>query len=1119
MQDPKVQSDAPLSRKARFLRHCKRTAFYTVVLFAVLVTAAAGSLYYMKGREVTAPDWLKTRLTAEIEKAVPEASIIFGDVVAVIENGWIPRFFVRDFRVGTNTGEHILTLSDVSAGLDLSALLERKISLSSLRANGVLLTLRRGEAGGFALFSGEETGAVVEEAPSVALMIAQLDEFFLTPQLENITEVDVQAITLRYEDRLSGRGWTIDGGRLRIDRNGLDLEAAADLAILGGTAGVGTVSANYRGVIGDTASDFGFQIENVDARDIASQSSAFGWLAALEAPISGALRSGLNSDGELLPLNAVLQIGPGVIQPTAEARPIPVEGALSYFTYNPKEQNLTFDVLEVDSKWGAGLLEGTASMATGKSGRIDQFIGQFRIEDMRLNPADLYPEPVLIESTELDVRLILDPFAMHFGRVDIEDAGQILSANGSVFVDEAGWKIAMDASMDGISSARVKELWPEQVKPKTRRWVHENVLSGDIKNASAALRLVQGERPNTYLSFDFENTEARFMRHMPHVQDGSGHASLVKERFVLVIDDGFVTAPQGGDVLVAGTSFIVPDTRVKPDPPGVVRLRADGGLEAALSLLDRPPLEVMKIAGLPVDLGSGQIELDGTISLPLQKGVPLSAIEFDVSGTATDVRTDLLLKDRDLASDRLAVQVSESEVRITGDVTMDGVPASITWSQQIGKPETPRPGQLTGQLDITPDALDTLGIALPRGLVRGSAEADFSVELEKGSPPRLQLTSDLRGIRLSIPEVNWGKSEQTDASLDLSATLGDQPNVDRIALSAPGLAAEGEVRLTENGQLDRLRMNRLRLGSWLNAPVDLVGRGAGRPIGVEVRGGRIDLRRANLGGGGGQGGPINVNLDELQVSDTIAINNLRGGFTTNGGLSGNFDGLVNGQAAVSGQITPSGGRSAIRIQGRDAGDVFAAAGLLSQARGGVVDLELLPIGPDGAFDGKLRIRNTRITDAPAMAALLNAISVVGLIDELNGDGIRFSSIDADFRLTPSRITLREASAVGASMGLSMDGVFVPDTGALQMQGVISPVYALNAIGSILTRPGEGLIGFNYSITGTAKNPQVFVNPLTALAPGMLRNLFRRSLPDVPLEEGEVAKPKRKPPDLSRHQER
>ena len=154
---------------------------------------------------------------------------------------------------------------------------------------------------------------------------------------------------------------------------------------------------------------------------------------------------------------------------------------------------------------------------------------------------------------------------------------------------------------------------------------------------------------------------------------------------------------------------------------------------------------------------------------------------------------------------------------------------------------------------------------------------------------------------------------------------------------------------------------------------------------------------------------------------------------------------------------------------------FASAGVLKQARGGSLSLTLLPVGKDGAFDGKLDVKSTRIQDAPAIAALLNALSIVGLLEQLGGSGIHFNSVEAAFRLTPSTMTLTQGSAVGPSMGISMDGIYAVDTGRLDMRGVVSPIYLLNGIGSILTRKGEGLIGFNYTLSGDAKSPKVQVN--------------------------------------------
>jgi hypothetical protein len=296
-----------------------------------------------------------------------------------------------------------------------------------------------------------------------------------------------------------------------------------------------------------------------------------------------------------------------------------------------------------------------------------------------------------------------------------------------------------------------------------------------------------------------------------------------------------------------------------------------------------------------------------------------------------------------------------------------------------------------------------------------------------------------------------------------------------------------------------LSLSRVTAGSWLDAPVDLVGRGKAAPA-VEVRGGRIDLRQTTIGAGGGGGadggGPISLALDRLQISDGIALTGFRGDFSTAKGFDGSFTGTVNGAAPVRGRVVPYQGRSAFRITSEDAGRVFAAAGLLKKAFKGDLDLTLRPQGNAGNYDGVLKVTNVWLREAPAMAALLNAVSIVGLLEQLGGNGILFSEVDATFRLTPTQAIVTKSSAVGSSLGISMDGIYDMANDTMNMQGVFSPVYLINGIGSILTRKGEGLLGFNYRIRGTAENPRVSVNPLSIFTPGMFREIFRRPPPKV-----------------------
>ena len=79
----------------------------------------------------------------------------------------------------------------------------------------------------------------------------------------------------------------------------------------------------------------------------------------------------------------------------------------------------------------------------------------------------------------------------------------------------------------------------------------------------------------------------------------------------------------------------------------------------------------------------------------------------------------------------------------------------------------------------------------------------------------------------------------------------------------------------------------------------------------------------------------------------------------------------------------------------------------------------------------------------------------------------------------------------------MDGNYNLATGILNMRGVLSPIYMLNSIGRVFSRKGEGLIGFAFTLRGTADQPQVKVNPLSGLAPGVFREIFRGQAPTVP----------------------
>ncbi|MDF1726392.1 MAG: DUF3971 domain-containing protein [Sulfitobacter sp.] len=1087
--EKKKRPAAKRSRRHRFFHWLGHTGL-SLVLIAGLILAAAG--LYLRDRPLPAPAWLQDRIEARIAQELPQARVTFGEMMLVLDAGWTPHIRLRDIVVRTPARAELLRLGEVKATFAAEPLLEGQVQPRDITLSGVIATLRRTEEGRFALSGGLQTGAPQREAANLPQLVGQIDEVLASPALSALRSIDLRAVTLTYEDRRAGRTWTVDGARARLDREGEDLTLAADVAVLGGGTGVSTLQANYSSRIGQTAATFGVSFDSVPAGDIALQGPAFAWLDILRAPISGAVRSGLTPAGGFEPLNATLQIGKGVVQPNKSTQPIPFDGARSYFSYDPTEQVLRFDALSVQSPWITGEAAGSASLGLDpETGKLEDLVAQIELGDLRANPMALYEEPVALSGAALDLRLELNPFRLHLGRMEVRDGPQRLRLKGRVSADAEGWRVAVDGRMARLLPDRLLALWPRGLKPKTRTWLEENLLGGRVENVDLAFRAAPGQDPATYVAFDYDAARVKFLKEMPPVEGGKGHFSLNDNRLVVTVDAGTVTPDTGGPVALAGSSFIMPDVRVKDGAPSITRLAATSSVPALLSLLNRPPLQVMTRAGLPVELAEGQARLEGTIAAPLKKNNGMEGVTYHFDGVLSDLQSDRLVKGRNLQADRMEVTASNDEVVIAGQGALDGVPFNGRWRQPLG--QRGAASALTGSVTLTPDALQTFGVALPEGTVSGSGQADLRVDFEKGERPRFALSSELRGLRLSVPQVGWTKPAGSSGTLELAGSLGTPPRIDRLEVGGAGLNAQGSVALTPQGRLERVRFANLQVGGWLDAPVDLVGRGAGQTVGVILRGGGLDLRRAEFGSGGsgGASSPLEVTLNRLQITDTIALTEMVGDFRTGGGgLDGTFRAKLNGGTPVEGRVVPQGGRTAVRLTSEDAGGVLRSAGLLRQIAGGNLQLVLLPVGEGGAFDGQLSVTDVRVQNAPGIAGLVNAVSVVGLINELNGDGIYFDRVEGDFTLTPSRLILTEGSAVGASMGLSMDGVYALDSNQIAMEGVITPVYLLNGIGSVLSRPGEGLIGFNYALSGPAKEPKVSVNPLSALAPGPIRDIFR-----------------------------
>jgi hypothetical protein len=1081
----------PADRRGRFGPWLLLTlAFVLVVAWAALTLAS--------GRAIVAPSWITERIEARAEAALGGAGRIeLGGLVAVLGEGYVPRIVMRDLVLRSAVGAEIARVPELRARFSPKALLNGEVALTRLTIVGADLTLRRDRHGRFDLALGPE-GNTLPGPATLPEILAVIDRAFARPGLTGLEQVTGEALRLTFQDALTDRVWRAENGTLTIrqehDRRSLSLGFA-----LAGGAGQAPASVrlSLSAPRGESVLDLAADLSNVTAADLAAQVPALAFLTAVDAPLAANVRGRIGADGQLETFDGALEVGPGAIRPAGAARPIPIDGGKAYLSFDPAKGRIEFTDIaartpEARFRASGQALLGQVDPASGLPG---QLVIQLALSEVELNPVGELAEPARFETGAADLRLTVDPLRVELGQLTLVSGDRRFQTSGDVRALAEGWSVALDFALNTIPHDRLLALWPLRVVPKTREWLAENVTEGLLHDVKAALRLAPGAEPRLALGYEFRDGTVRFLPTLPPIVGGAGHAAIDDTRYTMVLTAGEVLSPNGEVVDATGSVLTVPDITVKP-APAEIRLETLSSIPAALALLDEPPFEFLTKAGRGTDLADGRARVSSVIRLPLAAGVQLDEIDFSVNGRLTGVRSETLVPGRVLTAAELALAADKAGMTIAGVGQIGRASFDASWWQPFG-PDQGGASRVEGTVVLNQAFLDEFGIALPEGSVTGEGAGQITLELPRDAPPEFTLVSDLNRLALSIPPLGWSKGRATTGRLEVAGKLGQPAQIDRVSLTAPGLDAEGRIELADDGSFSRAVFDRVRAGAWLNAPVVLTGRGADRPPAVAVRGGTIDLRETGIeGNGAGGGGPVALALDRLVVSEGIEFRDFRASLTTQGGLNGRFTARLAGAAPVEGVLAPTREGTAVRMQSADAGAVLRASGLLDSAREGDLDLTLVPLPGDGRYDGRLKISNLRLRGAPVLADLLSAVSVVGLLEQLNGQGITFGEVTGEFTLDPRGITLHRGSAIGASLGVSMSGIYDLRTDWLDMRGTISPIYLVNGIGQIFSRRGEGLFGFNYRMRGPADAPRTSVNPLSILTPGMFREIFRAKPPQL-----------------------
>jgi hypothetical protein len=677
---------------------------------------------------------------------------------------------------------------------------------------------------------------------------------------------------------------------------------------------------------------------------------------------------------------------------------------------------------------------------------------------------------------------------------------------------------AITADLDQVAFADLPALWPAGIGgPGTRPWIAQNITEGTAHSfhVEVGLRLPPdfSDATVTHLAGGGNGSDltVHWLRPVPPIVHGEARLNFLDPDSLEVIATAGeeilgheAIGVRGGRVLFTGIAGKDQFADINADLAGPVPAALALLKQPRIGLLDRSPVRPQGSAG----------EFTGHVAvtrLPLRIDVSLDDMRIRTALKLTGARLLGIAAGRDLDRGMLDLTADPDGLHAVGKAAIAGIPVQLQADMDFraGPPsQVLQNVSLSGSLDAT--QLADLGLNVTN-YATGMARVAAQLAMRRDRTGLATVEADLTDAALTVDPLAWRKPRGQPARVGARVALDH----DRIA-TIDGLQAEGTgLRLAgsaafADGKPSVLRLDHLVLGE----ATDLRGSIIVPHHPGEVW--RADLFGASLDASGllkrkpgppqpEHAGPpylLDARLDRVVFGPGRSLASVT--------AHAENDGRIMRRLAIAGQtegarsfrldIEPvAGARRQLSGNAADAGALLRALDIVDNVEGGRLEISgsYDDAAPGHPLTGRIETADFRVRHAPILAKLLQAMTLYGIVDVIQGPGLGFSRLVAPLRLANDVLTLSDARAFSPSLGMTAKGQIDLGRKTFDMEGTIVPAYFFNSllgdlpiVGKLFSpERGGGVFAATYSVHGPLDDPRISVNPLAALTPGFLRGLF------------------------------
>ncbi|MEM1306257.1 MAG: AsmA-like C-terminal region-containing protein [Pseudomonadota bacterium] len=709
---------------------------------------------------------------------------------------------------------------------------------------------------------------------------------------------------------------------------------------------------------------------------------------------------------------------------------------------------------------------------------------------------------------------------------------------------------AANVASGTISRGRFAFSMPEASEQRGALSHDAVVQTASARVASGAPNASTARQPAPRITADLTLDDVRFrgLATMPWMTGGDVRVRLEGATVDVTAEEAKLMLPGGGAATMRALGYR--QTRLwAGDQGGVARFSVKGTVPQTLALLAAPAFGID--AGDILRAGAkGDVEAELKLALPAVVDVVSAQERGDtiwpvVTGRAriTKGRVAHRSLPHPITDGDLTIALQPRTVTLDGAMKIAGVPATAQWQRLLPPPEaatlTSTPGAgatpdreapaepLHIRLRLDDAAREKLELGLS-AILSGRSDIDIMVSA-LGRAPKVSAAIDLTAAKIAVDSLGYTKPVGRRARLTFDAVA--QPDgstlLRDVALTGDRIGVRGTARIDRSGELVSVDLPKITFD--LLSTLGLRGRrlprrGDGPTIwSLDVDGQTVDgrgfFRRLfsvdNTSAPTADERRFGMDLQAtfatvLGFHDT-SLRAMTVRMSKRGGRLQTLSaqGTLTGGAKLDVAVEALNGRRRLAATTADAGAAFRLVSFYPSMRGGALNLR---VNLDGRRadekTGLLQVTNFAVLGDEVVRDVVSAPDVGRPAIAGGGprsgrqvatqDVIEFERLRAPFSVGYGQFVIHDADLVGPLLGGSIRGKVDFRSRTMLLGGTYSFLQGLNAlpkylpaIGQILTGiRQEGISATTFAVQGPLDRPEVIVNPLSPLLPGILRELMQ-----------------------------